>query len=314
MSIIRTDHNIENPYVMLNKTPLSDRRLSFAAKGLWAYLMSKKDNWQVSVAHLSKIFIGDEEGKKRGNGRDSIYTYLEELIAQGYCEKKGQSQNEKGQFSKYEYVIYEFKIISPLTAEPYTDEPDTDEPDTDVPYTVKQTTSNKRNTVNTETKANKEQQQQDDVVASSDKEKQDKLNELKKLPLSQGLIESSLKESLPNIKNAIECCLSRIESIKDVDAYFHDALKEKWQPKPSKEKIVQFEEEAKKQELQQQQKLYTEASQLILAFKSKLKEGFKISICDTHITLFTPKGSAPIGFKDLKLKDLKDFIDKHKKE
>lgn len=136
MSIIRTEHNRENPYVMLNKSPLEDRDLSWEAKGIWSYLISRKDNWKVSVAHLSKIY------PKKGGGRDAIYSILNELIEKGYCKKEGQAHTEKGKFTAYEYVIYEFKICSTVTASPEAAEPETDQPDT-----VEPATSNKSNTV-----------------------------------------------------------------------------------------------------------------------------------------------------------------------
>lgn len=111
MSIIRTEHNKENPYVMLNKRVLEDPNLSWAAKGLWSYLMSRPDDWIVSVAHLSTIY------NEKGGGEKAIYSLLRELEKFGYCHKQ-QIRVEKGQFAKYEYVITEMiKKISPLASE-----------------------------------------------------------------------------------------------------------------------------------------------------------------------------------------------------
>lgn len=102
MSIVRVDHNKNNPYVILNKKALEDPSLSWSAKGLWAYLMSRPDDWTVSVSHLSKIY--DE----RGGGEKAIYAFLNELIEKGYCTRK-QLKKEHGEFSKVEYIITEFK-------------------------------------------------------------------------------------------------------------------------------------------------------------------------------------------------------------
>ena len=102
MSIVRTEHNKENPYVMLNKHVLEDKNLSWTAKGLWSYLMSRPNDWTVSVAHLSTIY------EDKGGGEKAIYTLLNELIAKGYCTRK-QTTGEKGQFGKYDYTITEFK-------------------------------------------------------------------------------------------------------------------------------------------------------------------------------------------------------------
>lgn len=105
MSIIRTSHNKENPYVQIHKKTLEDPKLSWAAKGLWAYLMSRPDNWRVNVSHLSKIY--DCDGKK-GGGEKAIWTLLNELIDHGYCERIT-NKSSKGLFIGVEYVITEFK-------------------------------------------------------------------------------------------------------------------------------------------------------------------------------------------------------------
>lgn len=96
MSIIRVNKNKENPYVMLNKTALNDENLSFKAKGLFAYLMSKPNNWCSNVEHLAKV---------SKDGRDSVRSALKELREYGYI-LKGQERNSDGTFSWYE-VIYE---------------------------------------------------------------------------------------------------------------------------------------------------------------------------------------------------------------
>lgn len=117
MSIIRTQHNKENPYVILNKSTLEDPNLSWPSKGLWAYLMSKPDNWQVSVSHLSTIY------NERGGGKEAIYNYLNELIEQGYC-KRQRLRDKQGRVGEVEYIISEFKNKVPQTGLPDVDLPD----------------------------------------------------------------------------------------------------------------------------------------------------------------------------------------------
>lgn len=102
MSIVRTSHNKDNPYVLLNKKALEDPKISWASKGLWSYLMSRPDDWIVSVPHLSKIYNG------KGGKEKAIYALLNELIENGYCIRS-QERKDKGEFSNTEYVITEFK-------------------------------------------------------------------------------------------------------------------------------------------------------------------------------------------------------------
>jgi hypothetical protein len=284
MSIIRIDHNKDNPYVMLNKKALEDKNLSWAAKGLWAYLISRPDDWSVSVAHLSTIY------DQYGGGETAIYNYLNELIKHGYCESK-QVKGEKGQFGKFEYIIYEFKKCLPQPGSPDADRPDA----------ANLTTTNKGD-------IKIKEQQQAVVAVSSNKEDQDKITALKKLPLQHGVIESSMRHSLQDITNAVEHCLSRLDSIRDIDAYFHEALIKKWSSKPTKEKIVKMNEEAEKQQQQTRQKLYMEAKQLELAYHMKFNDNFKFSVTETTITLKIGNGYSPYPLDNDAMKILRQYI------
>lgn len=124
MSIIRTCHNRENPYIIVNKIPIEDPNLSWAAKGLWTYLMGRPDNWNVSVKHLQGVF---GTPGKRGSNRDAILSLLNELIEHKYCERT--HIKESGQFKGCEYTVYEYKIINTETPQPLTEEPLTVKPD-----------------------------------------------------------------------------------------------------------------------------------------------------------------------------------------
>ena len=99
--IIRTSHNKDNPYVILNKKVLEIPDLSLKAKGLWAYLMSKPDNWTVRVSHLQKCM------KEK---RDALRSIINELIRFGLCSFE-QPKDEEGKFLQREYVIYEEPIL-----------------------------------------------------------------------------------------------------------------------------------------------------------------------------------------------------------
>lgn len=127
MTIVRIVHNKENPFVQINKAALWDKNLSLEAIGLWARLLSRPDNWQVSVAEICKSC---------GSGKDRIYRILRELKANGYAYCM-QDTNEKGQFGPTDYFIFEFKATAeeiqkmfPHTGFPDTDNPVTGNPDT----------------------------------------------------------------------------------------------------------------------------------------------------------------------------------------
>jgi len=104
MSIIRTFHNKENPWVELNKAALWDDRLSLAAVGLWSRCLSRPDNWKFHVTELAK---------RCKVGRKAIYGLISELINAGYAIRvDGYEKNEKGKFrsKKFSYVFFEFAL------------------------------------------------------------------------------------------------------------------------------------------------------------------------------------------------------------
>ena len=86
-----------NNFVMLDKGFLEDNRLSFKAKGLLAYVLSKPDNWKVIVKDLVN---------NSTDGKSAIYSGLRELKEHGYY-KKEPVRDEKGQIIYWESVIYE---------------------------------------------------------------------------------------------------------------------------------------------------------------------------------------------------------------
>ena len=69
MAILRV-YKKQNNFVILDKTCLHDEKLSWAAKGLHAYLISMPDDWSVRVSHL--VY-------QATNGRDSVKGVLAEL-------------------------------------------------------------------------------------------------------------------------------------------------------------------------------------------------------------------------------------------
>lgn len=73
--VVKRDH----PYVMIDKTALEDPRLSFRAKGLHAYLLSKPDDWTPNREQLASV---------SKEGRDAVEIALKELKTCGYFERK----------------------------------------------------------------------------------------------------------------------------------------------------------------------------------------------------------------------------------
>ena len=97
MSVARTSKKTA-PYVQLEITALNDARLSFRAKGLHTYLMSKPNNWRVYIKQLAK------ESPKEG--REAIAGALKELEDAGYIRRK-RLRNTQGRMEGWDTKIYE---------------------------------------------------------------------------------------------------------------------------------------------------------------------------------------------------------------
>jgi DNA-directed RNA polymerase subunit RPC12/RpoP len=104
MSIIRVAKNKDNPYLIMNKTVLEDKRLSLKAKGLCCYLLGKPDDWYVST---------DEIVSNSTNCIKSIWSAINELVNYGYMYKH-QFRKEDGKYYSYNYLIFENPGGTPL--------------------------------------------------------------------------------------------------------------------------------------------------------------------------------------------------------
>lgn len=95
--IIRVRKRPSN-FVMMDKTFLEDNRLSFKAKGILAYLLSKPDNWKVITKNLVNA---------SGDGEYSVYAGLKELKKYGYFEKIPVRNEQGTRIVRWESVVYE---------------------------------------------------------------------------------------------------------------------------------------------------------------------------------------------------------------
>ena len=76
-NIIRVEKNADNPYVMMNKLFLSDTRLSWKAKGLLSYLLSKPDNWKIIIESLIKESTDGERAVRSALNELKEFNYIQ---------------------------------------------------------------------------------------------------------------------------------------------------------------------------------------------------------------------------------------------
>lgn len=95
MAIFRVIHK-ENFTVISNHIQ-KEKKLSWAAKGIYLYAFSNADRWRFSLKSLIN---------QSPQGKTAVLSALKELQDHGYLELV-KCRNEKGQFLKNEWVFYE---------------------------------------------------------------------------------------------------------------------------------------------------------------------------------------------------------------
>jgi hypothetical protein len=107
--------------VIIDQRAVEDTRLSWAARGLLGYLLSRPEDWKVLVKDL----------QRRGDlGRDGIYKLLKELRTTGYLRFE-QARDSQGRIRGGTYYVHE------APNPPHPDMPDTALPDRAAPSPVK---------------------------------------------------------------------------------------------------------------------------------------------------------------------------------
>ena len=99
-TIFRVEKNAENPYVMIDKNVFEDTSLSFKAKGILGYLLSRPNDWTLIITDIQK---------RSTDGKDSVKNGIDELIERGYIVKTEQPR-QAGKFATCDYVVYEKPI------------------------------------------------------------------------------------------------------------------------------------------------------------------------------------------------------------
>jgi hypothetical protein len=109
---------IKNRYGTIPNDLLNSSKISFKAKGLYAFIQSKPDNWEFSAERISK---------QVKEGLPSVVSALKELETYGYLVRQ-RYQNNKG-FWVVDYLLYEIPTEENLhTGNPIQENPTTGKP------------------------------------------------------------------------------------------------------------------------------------------------------------------------------------------
>lgn len=85
----------QSQFAQVPNAMLQDSRLSFKARGLWAYMQSLPDDWDFAVERIA-------EGK---DGKDAVRSGLRELEAAGYLSRKMISVGAGGSETEYSLSV-----------------------------------------------------------------------------------------------------------------------------------------------------------------------------------------------------------------
>jgi len=122
----------ETNFVVMDKSFLNDTTLSWKAKGIMAYMLSKPDDW---------TFYIDELIKHATDGKASFRSGFKELRESGYVQRI-QKRDDDGTFT-WETIVYE---------QPHTDFPQVDNPQVEKPQVDNRPLLNNDSTKNDSTK------------------------------------------------------------------------------------------------------------------------------------------------------------------
>lgn len=114
--------NFEGHFTTLSNISAEDPTISWAAKGLLWYLISRPATWKINRKHLSKIY----QGPRQNNGPDAIDSMFNELIEQGYVVYKKQDPKSGKMVHRYDVYPVKHSIFQKMFPEP--DNPAVDNP------------------------------------------------------------------------------------------------------------------------------------------------------------------------------------------
>lgn len=117
MAIIRQKR--KDRFLVVDNKIIEDKRLSFKARGLLIYMLSKPDDW--------KFYTGELANRSAKDGISAIKSALREIEAAGYLVRQ-QGHKKNGQFTSQDWILTDISANSPQVENPPADKPSTGKP------------------------------------------------------------------------------------------------------------------------------------------------------------------------------------------
>ena len=146
MAVFRVERT--QNYTVMSNYHLRDKTISFKAKGLLSLMLSLPEDWDYTLAGLTRISL---------EGKDAIRAAVVELEKAGYVQRR-QTTDKAGKFGSNEYIIREYPAshepppegpssASPLSGNPMTEEPSTASTQTENPMQINKDLQKKENKI-----------------------------------------------------------------------------------------------------------------------------------------------------------------------
>jgi hypothetical protein len=100
-TIFRRAKDRQNPYVMIDRTIFEVETLSYKAKGLMGYLLSRPDDWTVRMTDLIR---------RSTDGEHAVRTAVQELEEHGYMVRMRGRDPDTGQFGPVTIEVHEVPV------------------------------------------------------------------------------------------------------------------------------------------------------------------------------------------------------------
>jgi hypothetical protein len=99
-TVFRVAKNADNPFVMIDRRPIENPALSWKAKGILAYLLSRPDDWVIRFKDLVN---------RSTDGGHMVRAAMKELKAAGHI--KVTTEREGGRITRWVYQVYEIPLV-----------------------------------------------------------------------------------------------------------------------------------------------------------------------------------------------------------
>lgn len=138
--LIRLEHRCDERFKTIDLTIIEDITISWKAKGLHTYLISRPPGWRLWHEDLVR---------RSTDGKASLRSATDELKAAGYLKIEMLPSDEKGRFAGYKWTVAQVPcLLNEQQSAPLLDQPESDIqtsdtcPESDIPATDNPATDN----------------------------------------------------------------------------------------------------------------------------------------------------------------------------